>query len=316
VFVRGLLTTLIVVASIELLALGETGVGWLNGAIGAGGFVGALASLALAGRSRLAPAFALALVGWGAPIALIGAIPVAWLGIAALVVVGTSNALLDVAGFTLLQRVTPNRSRGAVFQLLEGGIGLGVAAGGIVAPLLIELAGVRGALVATGVVLPVVALVTWSRVERLDREAVVPTRELGLLRGIPLFAPLPLTAIERLASSLQAVDVATGERLIREGEIGDRYYVVATGELDVTREGIRLRTCGPGAGVGEIALLRRVPRTATVTATRPTSLLALEAADFLAAVTGHSGSGAAAERVIVERLTRSSAVAEGVDPAG
>ena len=303
ILVRGLLTTLIVVAAIELLGLGESGVGLLNGALGAGGLVGALVAIGLAGRRRLAPAFAVSLAAWGLPIAVIGAWPLAAVAVIALLVVGLSNALLDVAGFTLLQRSIPADRRGPTLRLFEAALGVGAALGAIGAPVLVAAFGIEGALGISGAILPIVAVASWPRVSRIDREAVIPDRELDLLRSVPMFALLPLTGLERLAGALAPRQLAAGEVLMREGEPGDRYYVVATGSLDVSQDGRLLRRCGPGEGVGEIALLRRIPRTATVVATEPTEVFALESADFLAAVSGDARSAAAAERVVGERLS-------------
>ena len=300
--VRGLLSTLVVVAAIELLGLGEAGVGWLNAAVGAGGLVGALAALGLAGSRRLAPGVALALTGWGLPIALIGVVPIAWFALAALVVVGISNAVLDVAGFTLLQRTLPAHARPGVFAIIEGVAGIAVAGGAVIAPVLVTAFGIRGALGISGAILPIAAVMVWPWVTRLDHAAVVPERELGLLRGVPMFALLPLNAIERLAGSLVPVSYAAGETVMREGEPGDRFFIVASGSVDVSQGGRSLRTSGPGEGVGEIALLRRVPRTATVNAAEDSVLYALESRDFLDAVTGNPHSAAEAHRIVDERL--------------
>jgi MFS family permease len=305
VLARGLLTTLIVVASIELLGLGEGGVGALNAAIGAGGFVGAAGALGLTGRSRLAPIYALALSGWGLPIALIGLVPNAALAIAAMLFLGTSNAILDITAFTLLQRTLPNERRTAVFAFLEGVIGVGIAAGGVLAPLLVAVLGSRGALVLTGALLPAAAILTWPWVSRFDRETVVPERELMLLRQIPMFGLLPLTMLERLARALTPQSFKANELVMREGEPGDRYYIVASGNLEVTSEGRYVGTNGPGDGIGEIALLRQVPRTATVRTTEDSELYALAGADFLSAITDHLGNARAADILIDARLTRS-----------
>ena len=300
-FVRGLLLTLVVVAAIGLLGLGEGGIGLLNGAMGAGGLAGGLVALGLAGRPRLAPAFAVALAFWGLPIAFIGGWPTALLAVGSLFVVGLSNAVLDVAGFTLLQRTVPNESRLAVFGLFEGLIGAGVALGSLTAPILLNVFGPQGALAITGAILPVFALATWPRIARTDSEVVVPERQLGLLRAIPIFAPLPMTALERLAGAAVPVTFAAGEALMTQGEPGDRYIVIEDGAVDVIGDGRLLRKCGPGNGIGEIALLRRVPRTATAIARSPVSAYALDAAAFLDAVAAPASSAAAA-LVIRERL--------------
>jgi hypothetical protein len=293
VLARGLLTTLIVVASIELLGLGEGGVGALNAAIGAGGFVGAASALALAGRSRVVPIYALALSGWGLPIAVIGLLPSAPLALVAMAVLGTSNAILDISAFTLLQRTLPNEQRTAVFAFLEGVIGVGIATGGVLAPLLVAVFGVRSALILTGAILPAAAILTWPWVSRLDREIIVPERQLRLLRRVPMFALLPLTMLERLAGALVPVAFKANEVVMREGEPGDRYYIVSSGSVEVTSEGHAIGTNGPGDGIGEIALLRRVPRTATVRATVDSELYALDGPDFISVICERLGNAQA-----------------------
>ena len=203
-FVRGLLTVLLVAASVELLGFGEGGVGWLNSAIGAGGLIGAAgATLWMVGR-RLGPAFTLALAVWGLPIAVLGIVPVGWLAIGLLAVVGIANAALDVAGLTLIQRSVPNALRARVFGSFEGIAALTFALGSLAAAPLVDVIGIRMALVATGAVLPLAALVSAPAVRRADTTAIVPRRELDLLRGDPLFAPLSLVILEQLAQSMTA----------------------------------------------------------------------------------------------------------------
>ncbi|HEY8871228.1 MAG TPA: MFS transporter, partial [Candidatus Limnocylindrales bacterium] len=197
-FVRGLMNTLLVVASIELLGLGDGGVGLLNTAIGAGGFVGALIALGLATRPRLAPAFAVALAMWSLPLAVIGVVSLPVLAIAALVVTGTSNAVLDVAGFTLMQRGVPGGSRMAAFGLLESVAAVGVALGSVTAPILLATAGTRSALIISGLSLPILALVSWPQLSGTADDSMASPKVVALLRRIPLFEPLGLTAIEAL----------------------------------------------------------------------------------------------------------------------
>ena len=302
-FVRGLLTVLIVSAAVGPLGMGEGGVGFLNAAIGAGGLLGAVATMALVGRRRLASPFSLSLAMWGLPIAILGVAlqPVA--AILLLAVVGVANATLDVCGFTLIQRIVPNEVRGRVFGALEGLVALTMGLGSIVAPLLVELAGVPGGLVVTGLILPGVALLSIGVVKRADARAVLPEQELALLRGIPMFAPLPMTSLEALAGALTSRRLPAGAVLIREGEVGDQYYVLSDGAAQVTAAGRPIAELHPGDGFGEIALLRDVSRTASVTLTRDSEVFQLERSDFLAAVTGSDGSVAVADRLVAERLS-------------
>jgi len=301
-FVRGILTVLIVVAAIGTLGLGESGVGLLNSAIGAGGIIGAAGSVLLVGRRRLAPFFILGLVFWGAPISVVGLLPVAWVAVAAMGIVGASNAILDVAGFTLLQRTTPNELRASIMGLFEGYIAATAGLGGIVAPLLLAVLGVQGAFLVTGAILPVVAAVSLRGVFRADEVALVPEHQLRLLRGISMFAPLSVSTVEQLADSLTALHFAPGEVLIRAGDPGDRFIVIDTGSVEVEQAGATLRTIGAGGHVGEVALLRGIPRTATVRAVTETSAFGLDSPSFIAAVSGDRDAAVSAERVVDARL--------------
>jgi len=304
VFVRGLMTTLIVVTAIDLVGLGEPGVGTLNAAYGLGTLAGALVAVRMAGRRELAPTFAVSLSMWGLPIAVIAAVPRPEVAVLALVVTGVANAVLDVAGFTLLQRTVRGSERVPVFGVLESTAGFGIGVGGAVAPILVAILGPRGALGIAGAILPIVAVGAWRQLRAVDRAVMLPDRELALLRGIPLFDRLPLTALERLAEAMQPRSVKAGERLMTEGEDGAEYDVIADGRFEVLVGDRVVTEVGPGDGVGEIALLRPGPRTATVSALTDGTVYALACTDFRAAVAGPT-SAAAAAAVIEERLARS-----------
>jgi MFS family permease len=300
--VRGAMNVLLVVAAIQLLGLGDSGVGTLNFAVGLGGFIGALAALTLIGRPRLSGALALALVFWGLPLAAIGLVPTTPAAIVVLIVLGASNAILDVAGFTLIQRTLPNAERVAVLAVIEVAAGAGVAIGSAAAPVLLTWLGLRGALLVTGAILPIAALATWPRLRHIDDDWVVPAHELRLLCRLPMFAPLPLTVIERLASELTRVEFAPGATLMRQGEPGDLFYVIEDGEVAIEKDGRRVPLLGPLSAVGEIALLRNVPRTATVRTVTRTVAYALSAPEFVSAVTGNRASAAAAAGRVDGRL--------------
>jgi MFS family permease len=300
--VAGALNVLIVVASLELLDLGESGVGFLNSAVGVGGLLGAIAAFALVGRQRLASDFGLGLVLWGIPIALIGVFPNPPIALILLAIVGVGNTVVDVAALTLLQRTVPDEVLTRVFGVVQsvfiGTVGLGA----IIAPLAIEVVGIRWALVLTGALLPLSAGLTWRKITSLDAEVIAPTKEIALLRSIPLFKPLPASTIDQVASSLIPVSATAGTEIVRKGDHGDRFYVVASGEVEVVSLGEQVATLGPGDHFGEIALLRDVPRTATVRAKGDVELYALERDEFLSAVTGHPASAEAADAVVASRL--------------
>jgi hypothetical protein len=300
--VRGALTTFLAILAIEVLGMGDAGVGVLGAAIGLGGIAGALGALAIGADRRLAVVFAIALFLWGAPIAVIGFVPLTVVALIALGIVGVGNALLDVSGLTLLQRGTSNQARSAVFAVLEVVASASVSIGAIVASLLIAVVGIERALVLTGLSLPLIAVLGWPLVRRLDAEGVVPERQSTLLRGIPLFASLPLAALERVATGMREIRFAAGERLMTQGDDGDTFIVIERGDVEVAMDGLAHHREGPGTGIGEIALLRAIPRTATVTAIDEVDAWAVDCETFLDAVTGHEGSAAAAHAVVESRL--------------
>ncbi len=312
--VRGLLNVLLVVASIELLGMGEAGVGWLNAALGAGGLVGGLAAVGLVARRRLAGVFGIGLILWGAPIALIGAWPRAGWALVCLGLVGIGNALLDVSGFTLLQRTVDEHLLGRVFGVFEIGVALATALGSVLGSVLVEQFGIRPALAVSGAILPFLALISLPGLRRVDGSAEVPERELELVSRVPLFSPLPPTTLERIAARLERVDVAAGTTVVERGAAGDRFYLVAGGEVDVVLDGVTMSTLGAGDYFGEIALLHDVPRTATCTARTDAEIYALGRDVFVAAVSGDARTSAAAENVMSRRLDEQSRVGDGTPP--
>lgn len=300
--VYGALSVLVVAAAIELLEMGEAGVGYLDSAVGIGGLLGAVVALSLAGRRSLGTLLAVGLIAWGTPIVVIGLVPQAGLALALMGVVGVANTIVDSAADTLLQRCAPAEVLARVFGVLESVIVGAIALGSLLAPLLIVALGLEGALIAAGMVLPLLALPAWPALSRIDAE--VPPRgdEIELLRRAPMFSPLPPAALEGLAEGLRRVSVGAGEEVVRQGEPGDLFYLIRAGEVEVFEDGRLARREGPGEHFGEIALLRDVPRTATVVARTDLELLALDRDAFLEAVTGHSLSGEAAEAIVATRL--------------
>jgi MFS family permease len=297
----GAFDVLAVVLAIDVLGIGESGAGYLNAALGAGGVIGAVATLTLIGRRRLVPPLVLGALCFGAAFVLLGAYPAVAAAFVLLAVAGAGSIVSDVAGRTLLQRVAPPNLLARVFALYEALSQVGIAAGAILVPALIAVGGAKAALIATGVLLPALILVRYRALHAIDVAATVPIVEISLLRTLPIFAPLPAPTLESLGRSVEHVRLAAGEAVIREGEVGDRFYAIADGEVEVTRRGERLGTRGRGEGFGEIALLHDVPRTATVTARTETLLLALDREPFVVSVTGHAAAARAAEQVVRER---------------
>jgi MFS family permease len=300
--VAGAFSVLVVAAALDLLDLGDSGVGLLNSAVGVGALLGTAVAIVLVGRERLATDFGIGIFLWGIPIALIGIWPESVVALGLLLVVGAGNTLIDVAGPTMLQRLVEDEVLARVFGALQSLLILGYGLGMIVAPLLIELLGIRGALIVSGALLPLLTTLFWRSLARIDPAAGVPEARLSLLRSVPIFAPLPQAAVEYLARVARSERRGPGEVIFSQGDAGDLYYLVESGEVEVSVDGRVVSTLGPGDGFGEIALLRDVPRTAAVRTTTEAALLAIEREDFIAAVTGHPGSTEAADAVIASRL--------------
>jgi MFS family permease len=303
-FTRGALTVFTVVIALDLLHSGEPGVGTLTGAIGAGAVIGSLIASLLVGSRRLAQLFGIGVALWGLPVALIPLFPRQTTALTLLACVGIGNAFVDVGLFTLMARLAPDEVLARVFGLFESLITLAVGLGALVASLLIEWTSVSVALVIVGALCPSLVLVAWRRLRRLDRYIGVMDKEIGLLHGLPMFQPLPLPAIEQLARGLEPVHVSAGQAVFRQGDPADRFYVIEAGAADVVGDGRVLTKLGPGDGFGEIALLRRVPRTAMVRAATDLELQALTCNRFLPVVTGFPPSAREAGAEVDEMLER------------
>ena len=280
------LDVLFVVLAIDVLRQGEGWAGYLQMSFGIGAVAAAPLSARLVGR-RLAPAVIVASLVAGGALALTAPGPGVAFTVVAVIVAGGARAVFATSSRTLLLRLTPHRAIGRVFGVVEGCTAAGLAVGSLLVPLLVAAGGPSVALLGAAVLLPLAVLVGGRRLVRL--EAGAPDRSLALaaLRGSGLLGQLPAPALEELAGAAEPMRLAIGESLIREGEPGLDYYLITAGEAEVTQRGTVLRRLGPGAGVGEIALLRRSPRTATVVAVTDLEVLRIEGRAFLAAVTGH-----------------------------
>jgi MFS family permease len=300
--VAGAMNVLIVVLALETLDLGNAGIGFLNSAWGVGGLLGGVAAIGLVAGTRLGSAFGAGLALAGLPALGIALVPRTAPALVFLALAGIGTTIVDVAGLTLLQRSVPDevltRVMGVVQSVFVGTLGLGA----VIAPGLLDLLGDRWTFAAVGALLPVVAALGWPRLRRLDVETATAPPNAELLRAIAIFRPLPSAVVEQLAHEARTQHVSAGEKVIRQGDPGDRFYVLVHGEAEVQIDGQRRQTLQAGDHFGEIALLRNVPRTATVVALGDLELLTIERDDFLAAVTGHPESAHAAEAVVAARF--------------
>jgi MFS family permease len=301
--VAGAVQVYIVVASVELIGFGPSGVGILNSAIGVGAFIGALAALSLTGARRLSPAFMIGMVLWGVPLIILGLWSAAAVAILLFGLIGIGSSIADVSGLTLIQRAVPDQVLARVFGVIQMLMLSLMGIGAALAPVLISALGVERAIIATGVLLPALIVLLGRRVARIDAAAERPDLdELRILGTVPIFSPLPGVTLEQLAGRLVPLRLEPDTVVIKKGDTGDRFFIIAEGTVQVSEYDRPIAELGAGGYFGEIALIRDVARTATVTTKTQTVLYALDRDDFLAAVTSHAPSAEAAEEVVSSRL--------------
>ncbi|MCR6032147.1 MFS transporter [Nocardioides sp. zg-579] len=301
---RGALTVLTVVIAIDLLDTGESGVGLLNAGLGAGAVLGSLGASLLVDTRRLGGWFAVGVALWGLPVALIAAVPQQAAALALLAFVGVGNALIDLGGFTLLGRIAPDDVLARVFGVLESLVALSMGVGALAASYLVEGAGVRVTLVAVGALCPLCAVLSWPRLRRMDGSLDIRDRDIATLREVPMLGALPLPSIEQLARGAGRLEVPAGQVVFRQGDLAEHYYVIESGRVEVVGDGTVITTLGPGEGFGEVALVRQVPRTATVRTLDEVHLQSLQADRFRAVVLGFPPSARDAGTTVDSMLTR------------
>jgi MFS family permease len=262
--------------------------------------VGALVALALAKRKRIAADFGLGLAFFGTPLVVIAALPRTWAAVIVLVLLGVGNSLVDISAVTLIQRIASTEVAGRVFGVVEvaavGGLGLG----SVLTPLLLPVADARWSLAVAGAILPALVLVTSRALGSIDADTVVPEAQLAAIATVPFLDVLPLQQKESLAGALERVEVPARSILFSAGDQGDRLYILSRGAVEIDlRSGSKIERAP--AFVGEIALLRDVPRTATVRVVEDATFWTLAGEHFVDAVTGHNRSRTSADSLIASR---------------
>jgi hypothetical protein len=216
---------------------------------------------------------------------------------------GAANALVDVTGFTLLQRLVPDHMLARILTVTEAVFALAVAIGSLVTAPLLSALGDSGTIIATGCVLPVAVALYVAPLRAIDADIRVRSDRIDLLRQVSTLRLLPIAAVEALAMHLQYVRVPAGHDVFRAGDPGDGFYVIQSGKVAVFKDGREIDHHGPGGSFGEIALLRSIPRTATVRATEDSEFAIVNGPRFVAAVTGFSATSTAVEQTMSQYLS-------------
>ena len=303
-FVFGLDTVLLVLLSRDVLGTGAEGYGYLLAGLGIGGVAAAPFVARLERLPRLSTVILLGMVAYCLPTLLLLFASEPALGFAVQVVRGAGTLVVDVLAITALQRTLPQHLLARVFGAFDGMCLLAVVLGSLAVPAVVSVGGLDAMVWLSAVGVPAACLLGWPALRRMDREAAERRARLEprirLLAGCDLFASVSEGAVERLAGATEEVRVDAGESVIREGETPDFFYVVVDGRLQVSARGEHDRSqalgdMSVGDYFGEIGLIEKIPRTATVTATTGCTLLRVEGSTLVAALTESSPSAAVLE---------------------
>lgn len=268
----------------DRLGLGSEGITTIMALTGAGGLVASLAMLSLVGRRGLAGVLAGAMICWAVALAAAGATDLYLVGFLMAVVIGAGTAIAHAIAPTLLQRSVARESMVPATASMFSVAQIGTALGAVIAILLVETVDVTVTLVAIGAVSALVTVLAWPLLRRASELSPDDAAKLKIIRATPILTPLPGLALEQLARAATHLEVAAGSEVIRQGDHGDTFYMIAAGIADVAVDGRKVATLGPGGSFGEIALLHDMPRTATVTAREDADLIVVDAAEFRSAL--------------------------------
>jgi len=302
VFLVGVLDVAIIVLAFEVFGSDDAGAAWLNAAVGFGAAAGSVLAVLLIGRTHLGPSMRRGLLLTGVSVALIPVVGAQTAAFATLAVVGAGMTLVDVSGRVMLQRVIPLGGLSRAFGVLEGSSMAAEGLGSVAGALLIGWLGIGWALVATGLLVVLIVVLGRGALHQADVGVLVPIERLHLLRSMPMFGALGPAALERLARTIHEESSGPGSSVVVQGETGEHFYVIKHGAARVVRDGVDVASLGTGDFFGEIALLRDIPRTATVEAVGELDLLVLERVPFLDAIKSSRCQIDAAEAVSQARM--------------
>ena len=286
-FLDGGIQSVTIVLAVTVLNAGEEANGYLNAAIGVGGLIGAVISGVLVLRRHLRNPMLAGILLIAAGVAVLGAVPILGVAMIAIGISAAGSIVLDVVLTTIFQRLVPDALRGRALGFLMTANTVSAAAGAFVMPVLVVA---LGAPLALGLFAGLTLAGTLVGVAMLGGAASRPVSpfESTLLRvaKLPIFAGVPPARLEAALGHVRPVEVVAGQVIVEQGEPADRFYIIESGAFTVSQMNdaggsVVLRALGPDEVFGEIGLLNRSVRTATVTADAPGRLLEMDGDDFL-----------------------------------
>ncbi len=311
-FVYGVDTVQFVLLSKYQLGTGTDGYGYLLAGLGVGGVAAAGLVTRISAWPRLGTVILLGMATYCLPTLLFLVVDNSVLAFLIQGVRGAGTLVVDVLAMTALQRSLPGdklgRVMGAFFTLVLGAISLGA----LLTPQLYNHSNLDTTIWVAGLGLPVLCVLGWPWLVRMDNANLAHLEEIRprvlVLQRAAILAEASQAVLERLATTATELEVPAGTAVVTEGEEADAFYVIESGAMTVHSHGAstvstELPPLAEGAYFGEIGLLEHIPRTATVTASVPSTVLRIEGEDFLEALTTASASMSLLEGARV-RLSR------------
>jgi MFS family permease len=305
---------LFVLVSEDRLGTGSGGVGFLFAGVGVGGILAAGLSSRLARSPHPGRVLGISMTLPGLALASLAFVTVPWVAYLLVSLDGAGSIVIDVIAMTMLQRLVDRAVLARVFGALMSLAVAGTLLGSLLAPVLLRAVGLRGALLIAGALPLAMLILAVPRLRALSERAVAQGAEVAdtvaVFAGLSLFEGAQRQSLEILARTLTKQRASAGETVIREGEPADALYVVRSGELDVVarrgenQEESVVNRMEAGDYFGEIGLIQKTPRTATVRALTDCELLRIPGDDFLAVINQTPGMSATLLDGIVGRLAR------------
>ncbi len=301
--VNGVADVLFVTFTDERLDGGGGQAGLLAAAYGLGGLIGAVVVTRLVHTTRIGGTLMGSAVLAAAALTLMASADGLILASLLFAMLGAGESVMLLTAAVTIQRRAPTDVLARVFGIVEGAQMGAVAVGGLLVTILVTRLTVSESFVVLGaVVLVLIGVGVIKLARQRDDLPAVDADVIDRLVLDPVLASLPAPTMERLGRTVERRRAQADSAVVVQGDVGDHYFLIVDGEFTVTRDGRTVAHLVSGQSFGEIALLRDVPRTSTVTAVTDAELLVIDRDDFLEAVTGHPRSLTTARAIAADHV--------------